>query len=348
MDPEAAHLRTLGLLERAAGYAGARAPSFSSRLAVSVAGLDFPNPLGLAAGCDKDARAVRAWPAMGFGFVEVGTVTSRPQPGNPKPRIFRLSADRAIINRLGFNGEGSEAVALRIARLRRGTDLRVPLGINIGKTKLAENVVEDYLASFHRLAPLADYVAVNVSSPNTPGLREWQERRHLTTLLAALQQAAQNLAETQASPPVPLFVKVAPDMSDAEMDDVVAAAFETGVAGIIATNTTIARGGALPESSESGGLSGAPLRERACAVIRYLYRRTEGSIPLVGVGGISTAADAYARVRAGAALVQLYTALIYEGPFLPRRINRGLLRLMDRDGVKRISDAVGTENSARS
>ncbi|HZO88616.1 MAG TPA: quinone-dependent dihydroorotate dehydrogenase [Chthonomonadaceae bacterium] len=346
-DPEAAHERTIELLATAARLPAVRRVFTHAKLQTEVAGIRFPNPVGLAAGCDKNARAVAIWPHFGFGFVEVGTVTAQPQPGNPKPRLFRVPEQGALINRLGFNSEGSEVVAKRIAQMRRRSrPLPVPLGINIGKTKLVsgeEAVLEDYRTSFRRLSRLADFIVVNVSSPNTPGLRQWQERGKLTALLGTLMAEAQGLATKRGTRPVPLFVKISPDMADADMDDVAEVALELGLAGIIATNTTIAREGAFAGMEQAGGLSGKPLRERATEVISYLYRRTEGRLPLIGVGGIFTAEDAYARLRAGASLVQLYTGLIYEGPYLPRRINQGLLRLMERDGVGHISEVIGVD-----
>jgi dihydroorotate dehydrogenase len=347
-DPETAHERTIEMLAAANGlplHAGRR-PFTHAKLAVEVAGIRFPNPVGLAAGCDKNARAVAVWPHFGFGFVEVGTITAQPQPGNPKPRLFRVPEHGALVNRLGFNSEGSQAVARRLARLRRhGRALSVPLGINIGKTKLVSGddaTLEDYLTGFRRLSRFAEFVVVNVSSPNTPGLRQWQERDHLQALLGTLTEEAQALARKRETPAVPLFVKISPDMADADMEDVADVALSLGLAGIVATNTTIAREGVVAGVEQSGGLSGKPLRQRANEVMRFLYRNTQGRIPLIGVGGIFTAEDAYARIRSGASLVQLYTGLVYEGPFLPRRINEGLLRLMERDGVKHLSELIGT------
>jgi dihydroorotate dehydrogenase len=347
-DPETAHERTIEMLAVASGmplHVGRRAYTHS-RLASTVAGIRFPNPVGLAAGCDKNGRAVAMWPRFGFGFVEVGTITAQPQPGNPKPRLFRVPEHGALVNRLGFNSEGSQAVARRLARLRRnGRALAVPLGINIGKTKLVsgdEAILEDYLTSFRRLSRLAEFMVVNVSSPNTPGLRQWQERDKLQALLSALTEEARALGRKRDQTPIPLFVKISPDMADADMADVVAVALELGLAGIVATNTTISREGAVANVEQTGGLSGKPLRERANEVMRFLYRETQGRLPLIGVGGIFTAEDAYERIRSGASLVQLYTGMIYEGPFLPRRINEGLLRLMERDGVTNIAELVGT------
>lgn len=347
-DPETAHERTIEMLAAASGlplHAGCRAFTHA-RLATVVAGIQFPNPVGLAAGCDKNARAVAVWPHFGFGFVEVGTVTAQPQPGNPKPRVFRVPEHGALVNRLGFNSEGSQAVARRLSRIRRHRRAGVvPLGINIGKTKLVsgdEATLDDYITGFRRLSRFADYVVVNVSSPNTPGLRQLQERSRLQPLLGALMVEAQALGRKRDTKPVPIFVKISPDMADADMVDVVEVALELGLAGIVATNTTIGREGAVAGVEQTGGLSGKPLCARADEVIRFLYRHTQGRLPLIGVGGIFTAEDAYARIRSGASLVQLYTALVYEGPFLPRRINAGLLRLMERDGVTQISELIGT------
>lgn len=345
-DPETAHERTLELLASTNAVAlRTTRPFVSARLKMEVAGLEFPNPVGLAAGCDKNGKAVAVWPRFGFGFVEVGTVTAQAQSGNPKPRLFRIPEYGALVNRLGFNSEGSEAVAKRLAHLRRQKRaLQVPLGINIGKTKLVTGeaeTLEDYRTSFRRLSRLADFIVVNVSSPNTPGLRQWQEKEKLSTLLSMLRDEGDSLASKRSSKPVPIFLKISPDMSDPDMEDVAEVALELQIAGIIATNTTITREGEVAGVTQTGGLSGKPLRDRATEVLRFLYRRTEGRLPLIGVGGIFTAEDAYTRIQAGASLVQLYTALVYEGPFLPRHINQGLLRLMDRDGVRHLSEIVG-------
>lgn len=347
-DAESAHEHTLKMLARISHLAlpPGRDVVTHARLRVEVAGLMFPNPVGLAAGCDKNARAVPTWPRFGFGFVEVGTVTALPQGGNPRPRVFRAARHEALVNRLGFNSEGSEAVARRLALLRRRErELPVPLGVNIGKTKIVtgdEAVLEDYRASFRRLSRHADFVVVNVSSPNTPGLRQWQEKDKLGALLGALMDESQSLAQKRTTAPLPVFVKISPDMTDGDMADVVEVVLEKKLSGIIATNTTLAREGALSTVEANGGLSGKPLRARATEVIRFLYRCTEGKLPLIGVGGIFSAEDAYERLRAGASLVQLYTGLVYEGPYLPKRINQGLLKLMERDGVKHIFELVGT------
>ena len=271
--------------------------------------------------------------------MEAGTITAQPQAGNPRPRVFRMPEQHALVNRLGFNSEGSAVVANRLARLRRGRPLPIPLGINIGKTKLVtgdDATLDDYRSSFRRLAPLADFMVVNVSSPNTPGLREWQEKSKLRSLLGMLMEE-----ELEGRVRPPLFLEISPDMSDADLDDVLEVALELRISGVIATNTTIDRSGLPASFAEAGGMSGGPLRDRANDVLRFLYRRTRGCLPLIGVGGIFAPEDAYERLRSGATLVQLYTALIYEGPFLPRALNEGLLRLMDRDGVKCVADLVG-------
>lgn len=348
-DPEVAHERTIELLATAGNlpvHAGRRVFTHT-RLTVEIAGIRFPNPVGLAAGCDKNARAVRVWPYFGFGFIEVGTVTAQSQTGNPKPRLFRVPEQGALVNRLGFNSEGSEIVAKRLALLRRnGRPLPVPLGINIGKTKIVtgdEAVLEDYRTSFRRLSRLADFVVINVSSPNTPGLRQWQEPEKLAYLLGALREEAEGLARKRESAPTPLFVKISPDLAVPDIEAVAEVARDLKLAGIIATNTTIAREGPVAGVQETGGLSGKPLRDRATEVLRLLYRKTQGQMPLIGVGGIFSAEDAYARIRAGATLIQIYTALVYEGPFLPQRINEGLLRLMDRDGVTNLQEIRGVD-----
>lgn len=350
-DAETAHERTIEMLATLDRASEMRLPGNGhvfthARLQVEIAGISFPNPVGLAAGCDKNARAVSVWPRFGFGFVEVGTVTAQPQPGNPRPRVFRVPEHGALVNRLGFNSEGSEAVAKRLAHLRRRErSLPVPLGVNIGKTKSVtgdEAVLEDYQTGFRRLSRLADFIVVNVSSPNTPGLRQWQEKEKLSILLDMLMKESRALAQKRGTSPLPVFVKISPDMADGDMEDVVEVALSERLAGIIATNTTLAREGVGQNVESSGGLSGKPLRHRANEVIRFLYRCSQGKIPLVGVGGISSAEDAYERLRAGASLVQIYTGLVYEGPLLPRRVNQGLLKLMERDGVKHISETVGT------
>jgi dihydroorotate dehydrogenase len=345
VDPERAHHLTLWFLRRLAQMPSVRKlwlrrrPLEHAALQTQVAGLHFPNPVGLAAGFDKNATAVGAFPTLGFGFVEVGTVTPRPQVGNPPPRLFRLPADQAVINRMGFNNDGAAVVAQRL-RTRPRT---IPIGINLGKnadTPL-EQALNDYRACLELLFDVGDYLVVNVSSPNTPGLRTLQARANLNRLLSGMQTSNHALARVRQMQPRPLFVKIAPDLEPDELDDIVAAAQTSTLAGIIATNTTIAREGLETPSSEAGGLSGCPLRQRSTEVIRYLYRRGRGRIPIIGVGGIFSAEDAYEKICAGASLVQLYTGLIYQGPGLPHRINIGLVRLLRRDGLTHFSQAIG-------
>jgi dihydroorotate dehydrogenase len=297
-------------------------------LRVRALGLDFPGPVGLAAGFDKDAEAYEALGAFGFGFVEIGTVTARAQPGNPRPRLFRLVRDRAIVNRMGFNNEGARAAAVRLRGPRR-----IIVGVNIGKTKVVaeHEAVADYVESTERLAALADYLVVNVSSPNTPGLRDLQAVEHLRPLLEAVRAAADAATPRR----VPLLVKIAPDLDDADVDAVADLALDLGLDGIIATNTTISRDGLTSKNAEeagAGGLSGAPLKRRSLEVLRRLRERTGDRLVLISVGGIETADEAWERIQAGATLVQAYTGLIYGGPSWPRRINRGLSARLRREG----------------
>ncbi|MBN8825434.1 MULTISPECIES: quinone-dependent dihydroorotate dehydrogenase [unclassified Spirosoma] len=299
------------------------------RLARTVFGLTFPNPVGMAAGFDKNAELVSELSDLGFGFVEIGTVTPRPQPGNPRPRLFRLKADGGLINRMGFNNKGVAPAAERLrqfARNRNGNPVIV--GGNIGKNKDTpnENALDDYLINFRELFDAVDYFVVNVSSPNTPGLRDLQEREPLTKLLTALQQE-----NHQRPTPKPILLKIAPDLTNGQLDDIIAIVGETKIAGVIATNTTISRANLRTEPSVveqigAGGVSGRPLRNRSTEVIRYLHQQSGGAFPIVGVGGITTAQDAQEKLEAGASLVQVYTSFIYEGPGLAKRINQQLLR----------------------
>jgi dihydroorotate dehydrogenase len=308
-------------------------------LSVRALGLEFPGPLGVAAGFDKDAEAYDALAGFGFGFVEVGTVTARAQPGNPRPRLFRLIADRAIINRMGFNNHGSAAVAVRLRSRRSGT----VLGVNIGKTKVVpeDEAIGDYVESTERLAGYADYLVVNVSSPNTPGLRNLQAVQHLRPLLTAVREAADRVTERR----VPLLVKIAPDLADADIDAVAELALELGLDGIIATNTTTGRAGLASDPtlvSETGGLSGAPLKARSLEVLRRLRARTEGRLVLISVGGVENGFDVWERIRAGATLVQGYTGMIYGGPLWAYRIHRELSRRLSSSTFRTLQDAVGT------
>ncbi|GAA3967072.1 quinone-dependent dihydroorotate dehydrogenase [Gordonia caeni] len=304
----------------------------------TVFGVDFPAPIGLAAGLDKSAEAVNVWGQLGFGYAEIGTITGREQPGNPQPRLFRLPADKALINRMGFNNPGAEAAALTLAEPRPGPR-RVPIGANIGKTKVVpvDGAIDDYRFSARMLGPLADFVVVNVSSPNTPGLRDLQAVESLRPILAAVQEVAQ----------VPVLVKIAPDLSDEDVDAVADLAVELGLAGIVATNTTISRAGLTTPDDEvaaigAGGLSGPPVRERSLQVLRRLYGRVGGRVALISVGGIESADDAWERILAGASLLQVYTGFIYGGPGWLRELNDGVAERLRAAGHTRLSDAVGT------
>lgn len=328
LDAETVHEGTLALLARLGPLLRRLRPLLDTvdhpRLGRTVWGLRFPNPIGLAAGFDKQGTCLDAWEGLGFGFVEIGTVTAVPQPGNPRPRLFRLPADRALVNRFGFNSEGAEAVA---ARLKAAGPRAIPVGVNIGKSLAVplEAAAADYEASFDRLAPLADYVAVNVSSPNTPGLRDLQAPDQLRTLLSRLAARNRALPPGRAGRPRPLLVKLSPDLTPAELEDALAAATAAGIDGVIATNTTTSRAGLHAPFDEPGGLSGRPLAARARAVVAAVHRLTGGRLPIIGVGGLFTADDVRAMLDAGATLVQLYTGFVYGGPLTVRRICRGLL-----------------------
>ena len=331
-DAETAHNLSLAALKMAP------IPSMGMQdvaLQQSFAGLHFPNPVGLAPGYDKNAEVPVEIIRLGFGFTEVGTLTPLPQAGNPKPRLFRLVEDAAVINRMGFNNEGQAAAT---ARLRNIPDkaLAGPLGINIGANKDSADRVADYVIGVRNMEPLADYLTVNISSPNTPGLRALQDKDALDDLLAQVMAA-----RTRATP---VFLKVAPDLQPADIDDIVAVAMARGVAALIVSNTTISRPDLQSKhAGETGGLSGAPLRDLAQQRLIDFRKASGGKLGLIGVGGIASAEDAYARIRAGASLVQIYSALVYHGPGLARKINRQLLTLLQRDGFANISDAVGAD-----
>jgi dihydroorotate dehydrogenase len=330
LDPERAHRLTV----RALTLAPRMRPAQTGPLAIDVAGLTFPNPLGMAAGFDKDAEVPDQLLGLGFGFAEVGSITPRPQAGNPQPRLFRLVEDRAIINRMGFNNGGAEVAR---DRLQRRADRPGIVGVNVGANKDSEDRIADYVAMTRTMAPLASYLAVNISSPNTPGLRALQDESALAGLLDAVIEA-----RGPSGPPV--FLKVAPDLEPADIDAIARIAIERQLGALIVSNTTISRPQlASPHAGEAGGLSGAPLRDLAQQRLRDFRTATGGSIPLVGVGGIASAEDAWARIRAGASLVQLYSAMVYGGPGLPRRILRGLEELMRLDGFASIAEAVGSE-----
>ena len=336
LDPERAH----GLTVAALKTMPAAPKPVPGALACEVAGLKFPNPIGLAAGFDKNGEVPDAMLGLGFGSVEVGSITPRPQEGNPKPRLFRLAEDRAVINRMGFNNRGGEEAAARLsARKHRGGIV----GINVGANKDSADRVADYAAMTRLMAPLASYLAINISSPNTPGLRALQDEGALVGLIEGVMEARAEVCRDEANTP-PVFLKVAPDLEPADIDDIARIALDTGLGALIVSNTTIARPDlASRHREETGGLSGAPLRETALQRVRDFRKATGGALPLVGVGGIASAEDAWARIRAGASLVQLYSALVYEGPGLARRIVRDLEKLMRRDGFASIAEAVGSE-----
>jgi dihydroorotate dehydrogenase len=310
-------------------------------LPTSLWNIQFPNPVGLAAGMDKTARAVPAWAAMGFGFSEVGGATWHAQPGNPQPRMFRVVPDDALINRMGFNNPGAEAIAARLASWKSsGRWPAHPVGINLGKSKVAalEHAAEDYAQTFRALRPHADFFVVNVSSPNTPNLRQLQDRAALDEILSALQ--AINNADAKSKP---ILVKVAPDLTFEALDEILELAEPRQLAGVVATNTTVARppGSAHPLYTEIGGLSGRHLAAQSTEVVRHIFARTEGKLPIIGVGGIFNAQDAWDKITAGASLVQVYTGLVYEGPGIARDITEGLRQLLSANGLRSLSEAVG-------
>jgi dihydroorotate dehydrogenase len=371
-DSEQIHNRTiaaLGSISRSPALCSLLATVYSpAEIPVEVFGLRFPNPVGLAAGMDKHAAAVPAWKALGFGFTELGGVTWHPQLGNPAPRMFRAVAEEALINRMGFNNPGAEAMAETLRQWREhGRWPKHPIGINLGKSKITpnENAAEDYANSFRRLLPFADFFVVNVSSPNTPNLRQLQEKAALDEILAAMQevnsvsssefrvpgsptpQRAHN-PEPETRNSKPLLVKVAPDLSFDALDEILELAAKRNLAGIVATNTTITRPQPGDERlrriySESGGLSGRPLRARSREVIRHIHQQTRGRLPIIGVGGIFSADDAWEKITAVASLVQIYTGLVYEGPALAKHIVCGLAKRLEQSGFKSLQEAVGAE-----
>ncbi|HWA63819.1 MAG TPA: quinone-dependent dihydroorotate dehydrogenase [Caulobacteraceae bacterium] len=335
VEPEDAHRLAIAGLK--AGF-GPRAPAPDPILATTLAGLALPSAIGLAPGFDKDAEVFGPMLAAGFGFVECGTVTPKPQAGNPRPRLFRLTEDRAVINRMGFNNKGLEAYAGRLARRARGAGI---VGANVGANKDAEDRVADYVTGLVRLWGLADYFTLNVSSPNTPGLRALQTREALEALLGRVAEARTGLARAGDAP---IFLKVAPDLEDGEVEAIVEAAVRFALEGIIVSNTTIERPPSLTSRwrGEAGGLSGAPLFEPSTRVLRAFHQAAGGRLALIGVGGIGSGAEAYAKIRAGAAAVQLYSALVFEGPGLVQRIGRELAALLRADGFSSLAEAVGT------
>lgn len=354
MSPETAHHLTINGLARASKIPGSLAlmrgmfgVASRKELAVRLWGIDFPNPVGLAAGLDKDAEAVSGFSALGFGFIEVGTVTPKPQPGNELPRLFRLPPDLALVNRMGFNNKGADRMAENLVRL---SSRPIPVAVNIGKNKVTPNETaeEDYRECIRKLYPAADFFVVNISSPNTPDLRNLQHGDDLRRLLAAVTEELRNEQLKAGDGGRPVLVKLAPDLSDGELESMIRTILDSGVSGVIATNTTISREGLTHgNGSETGGLSGLPLTDRSTEVIRRIYSLTDGRLPIVGVGGIFTPEHAYEKIRAGASLVEIYTALIYKGPGVNRELNQGLLELMRKDGFTHISQAVGADHKAR-
>jgi dihydroorotate dehydrogenase len=338
LEPELAHRIAIAILARMPAFdPGMDAPELGQILWK----LPFTNPIGLAAGMDKEIQAARAWQALGFGFAELGTITPRPQPGNPRPRMWRLPAQRALINRLGFPSAGMHAATRRLT-MARWRGLRIPVGLNLGPNRDTphEHVPADYAALMAVLAPLADFIVINLSSPNTPGLRDWQAPERLRTLVTAMLPDQPGAGQTARR--CPILIKLAPDLELSQVAELCDLIMELRLDGIVATNTTLAREDCGVTSVYEGGLSGEPLKLRARAIIREIYRHTAGLVPVIGVGGVATAEDAYEHIRAGANLVELYTALVYEGPRVVSRIKQGLLALLERDRVNSISEAVGT------
>ncbi|RUT27925.1 quinone-dependent dihydroorotate dehydrogenase [Paenibacillus zeisoli] len=350
IDPEKAHHLVIGGLHKTAKMPGGISllnkiygVQETPDLAVDLFGIHFPTPVGLAAGLDKNAEAVEGFSSIGFGFMEVGTVTPVGQPGNDQPRLFRLPPDEALVNRMGFNNKGAEAMASTLAALPAR---RVPIAVNIGKNKVTPNeeAHQDYEKCISALYPHADFFVVNISSPNTPDLRALQHGSELASLLSAVMQEMKVHNERSGKSKA-VLVKIAPDVSDEELEYMVNTITASGVSGIIATNTTISREGLThTNAKETGGLSGRPLKQRSTEIISRIYRQTEGRLPIIGSGGIFDSQDAYEKIRAGASLVEIYTALIYEGPEINRRIHRGLRELLARDGFTHISEAVGADH----
>lgn len=350
MDPEQAHHTVMGGLATAAKIPGALSimkglygVQEDPMLATDLFGLHFHSPIGLAAGLDKNAEAVKGLSSVGFGFLEVGTVTPVGQPGNDKPRMFRLPEDEALINRMGFNNKGADAMLTRLSQLKQHT---VPVWVNIGKNKVTPNEAahEDYLSCIRKLYPVADLFVVNISSPNTPNLRNLQHGEELRQLLGQIVQEMK-LQNEAVGRNKAVLVKIAPDVTEEELAHMTETIVESGVSGIIATNTTLSRMGTTNQNRlESGGLSGKPLTNRSAEVIRQVYQYTNGKIPIIGSGGVFTAEDAYAQICAGASLVEIYTSFIYRGPDVTRELAKGLKQLLQRDGYQHISEAVGRDH----
>jgi len=327
LGAEAAHRATIAALKLAPK---GRPPEFAPSLRTNVAGIDFSSPVGLAAGFDKDGEVPEQMLGLGFGFVEIGTITPKPQPGNPKPRLFRLIEDQAVINRMGFNNGGQQAAFDRLNHAKRGV-----VGVNVGANKDSVDRIADYAVGVRRMSAVASYITINISSPNTPGLRGLQDKGALNELLAAVEEV-----RTEK----PIFLKVAPDLAEGDPERIVRAALDHHLDGIIVANTTVTRPPLKSRhAKEQGGLSGAPLKSLALDALRKFRSATGGEIPLIGVGGISNANDAWERIRAGASLIQLYSAMVYEGPGIARRIADGLAQMLERDGYSSISEVVGSD-----
>ncbi len=336
LDPETAHAISLKALQW--GLTPQPGPFTTPRLATTIAGLNLPNPIGLAAGFDKNATAVAPLSRAGFGFIEVGAATPRPQDGNSRPRLYRLTQDRAAINRFGFNNQGAAVIAARLQTRQR---TNVPVGLNLGANKDSPDRAADFARVLALCGPHVDFATVNVSSPNTERLRDLQGRAALTTLLTLVMETRANLPR-----PIPIFLKIAPDLTDHDLMEIAETALTAGIAGIIATNTTITRAGLTdPQRSQSGGLSGAPLFEKSTRTLARLSHLTTDKLPLIGTGGIATPEQAYAKIRAGAAAVQFYTAMVYEGLSLATHLARGLDALLQRDGFTNVAQATGLDRN---
>lgn len=348
-DPEESHEMILALLAKSEVFSGILEKIYSvgdARLKVKIGPLTFANPVGLAGGFDKNAVAPRMIASFGFGFMEIGAITAQAQPGNPKPRLYRLPEDDALINRLGFNNEGATVIAARLANLRAlGRLPTIPLGINIGRTKIVEtkDAVADYLSTFEKLFSHGDFFTLNVSSPNTPNLRDLQDKTLLADLLGAVQEKNRQLAAAAHRKQKPVFVKIAPDMEFAQVDEIIEVVDSFQLAGIVATNATAFMRDTVksPLGREPGGLSGRPITTMVTNFVSHIYKNTRGRLPIIGVGGIFNAEDAYNKIIAGASAVQIYTGFVYEGPAAVKRINQGLIKLLKRDGFKSVGEAVG-------
>ncbi|NTU77590.1 MAG: quinone-dependent dihydroorotate dehydrogenase [Alphaproteobacteria bacterium] len=347
IDPEMAHtltLKMLGFRFKGFGLGPQGSVPDDPILRTSVFGLDFPNPIMLGAGLDKQATVIDAFMNFGFGSMEIGTVTPLPQPGNPKPRMFRIEGAKALINRFGFNSVGIDVFTERLKAWRNDPARTTnPVGVNLGKNKDSADDADDYVTCFNKAAPYADFVVINISSPNTPGLRELQTRERLAQLLAEDMKARNALA-----PQLPVLVKIAPDLTDEQQKDIAAVILASGVQALIVSNTTLARPSNIPAelAKEAGGLSGPPLFGPSTRLLATMYKLTEGKIPLIGCGGVTNGEEAYAKIRAGASLVQVYTALVYEGPMVINRIKRELAALLRRDGFASVAEAVGADSKA--